>query len=169
MRRSNAKKSAILTDTPERERAALAAERKKKLGPVKRALKIPIVEAEPEEMTEDADDLTPNPEEAIQFQDKEAEHDYVRVGYAGKYKERHYVGLITQPKDGEDDFEVKFLCKLAKHVLSRCCVEPYTQEIVSVEASSILGVLPQPTSTDTTKRRRGIMQFDVNLNGYNMH
>ena len=67
MRRSNAKKSAILTDTPERERAALAAERKKKLGPVKRALNIAIVEAEPEEVTEDAE-LTPNPEESIQFQ-----------------------------------------------------------------------------------------------------
>ena len=169
MRRSNAKKSAILTDTPERERAVLAAERKKKLGPVKRALNIAIVEAEPEEVTEDAE-LTPNPEEAIQFQDKEPEPgDYVLVEYAGKDKKRHYIGLITQPKDGEDDFEVKFLRKSAKHVLSCCFVEPYTQEIVSVEASSILGVLSQPTSTNTTKRRRGIMQFDVNLNGYNMH
>ena len=54
---------------------------------MKRALNIPIVEAEPEEVTEDAE-LTPNPEEAIQFQDKEPEPgDYVLVEYAGKDKE----------------------------------------------------------------------------------
>ena len=55
MRRGIATKSAILTDTSERERAALAAERKKKLGLVKRAINIPIVEAEPEEVTEYAE------------------------------------------------------------------------------------------------------------------
>ena len=75
---------------------------------MKRALNIPIVEAEPEEVTEDVE-LTPNPEEAIQFQDKEPEPgDYVLVEYAGKDKKRHCIGLITRPKDGEDDFEVNF-------------------------------------------------------------
>ena len=77
---------------------------------------------------------------------------------------RHYIGLITQPKDDEEDVEVKFLRKSAKQ--SCCVVEPYTQDIVDVEASSILGVLPQPTSTNTRKSRRGIMQLDNNLNVY---
>jgi len=53
----------------------------------------------------------------------------------------------------------------AKHVMSCCFVEPYTEEINYVDESSMLGVLPHPTSTNTTKRRREIMQFDNNLNG----
>ena len=158
-RRGKAKKSTILTDTPERDRAVLAAEGKKKLGPVKRTLNLFNAEPEPEEVVEDEE----------RFQNKIPEPgDYVLVEYEGKYKKRHYIGVITQPKDEEGDFEVKFLRKSAKHVMSCCFVEPYTEEINSVEESSILGVLPHPTSTNTTKRRRGIMQFDINLNDYNM-
>ena len=168
--RCKARKSAILTDTPERERAALAAERKKKnLASVKRALNLPNAEAElePEEVVEDEERA--NPEEPIKFQDKDPEPgDYILVEYAGKDKKRHYIGLITQPKDEEGDFEVKFLRKSTKHVKSCCFVEPYTEEINSVEESSILGILPHPTSTSTTKRRRGIMEFDINLISYNM-
>jgi len=90
------------------------------------------------------------------------------VEYAGKDKKCHYIGLITQPKDEEDDFQVEFLRKSAKHVMFCCFVEPDKEEINSVEESSVLGVLPHPTNTNTTKRRRGIVQFSINLNGYNV-
>ncbi len=60
-----------------------------------------------------------NPEEAIiQFQDKEPEPgDYVLVEYAGKDKERDYIGFITQPKDEEDDFEVSSVLSV-EHAIS---------------------------------------------------
>ena len=60
-----------------------------------------------------------NPEEAIiQFQDKEPEPgDYVLVEYAGKDKERDYIGFITQPKDEEDDFEVSSVLSVEHAIL----------------------------------------------------
>lgn len=94
-----AKKCAILTDTPERGRAALAAEGKKnKSSHVKRALILENaeaeVESEPGEVVEH--DERENPEEPIKFQDKDPEPgDYVLVEYEGKSKKRHYIGLIT--------------------------------------------------------------------------
>ena len=131
---------------------------------MKRTLHLPNAEAEPEpgEVVEDGERT--NSEEPIKFQDKDPEpRDYILVKYAGKDKKRHYIGFITSPKGEEGDFEVKFLCKSAKHVMTCCFVEIYTEEINYVEKSTNLAVLPHPTSTNTTKRRRGIMQFDINL------
>ncbi|KAK2158660.1 hypothetical protein LSH36_166g06012 [Paralvinella palmiformis] len=82
IRRGKARKSTILTNTPERERAALAAEgkKKKKSGPVKHTLTFSNAEAEldPEEVVEDEERT--NPEEPIKFQDNDPEPgDYVLV------------------------------------------------------------------------------------------
>jgi len=83
-------------ETPERERAALAAEEKKKSGPVKRTLHLPSAEAEPEpgEVVEDGERT--NSEEPIKFQNKDPDRmDYVLVESAGKDRKRHYIGFIT--------------------------------------------------------------------------
>ena len=73
-RRGKAKKSTVLTDTPERQRSALAADgkKKKKSGPVKRILTFPNAEAEPE------------PEEVME--------DEKRTKYARNDKKHHYIG-----------------------------------------------------------------------------
>ncbi|KAK2159065.1 hypothetical protein LSH36_159g04014 [Paralvinella palmiformis] len=82
-------------------------EKMKKSGQVKCTLTLANAEAEldPEEVVEDEERT--NPEEPIKFQDKDPQPgDYVLVEYAGKDKKCHYIGLITQAKDEEGDFEV---------------------------------------------------------------
>ena len=96
------------------------------------------VEPEPEDVVEDEERV--DLEEPIKFQNRHPEPgDYVLVEYAGKEKKRHYIRLITQAKDEEGDFEVKFLRKSAKHVMSCCFVEPYTEEINSGEGNQFWG------------------------------
>lgn len=130
----------------------------------------PIIQDDGDE-TLSSDGEETESQNAVRFVDKTAQPgDYVLVEYLIRGKKHHYVGVVTQPKDDDGDFEVKFLRKSTKHVLSCCFVEPTTQEIVSVEETSIVGVLPGPsaTETNTTKRRKGILQFDFSFSDYNM-
>ena len=50
--------------------------------------------------------------------------------------------------------------------MSYAFVEPMHEEINSVVADSILGVLPKPVH-QSTKRQQGIIHFGVNFEGFN--
>ena len=55
----------------------------------------------------------------------------------------------------------------SRYKMSYTFVEPIHEEINSVVADSILGVLPKPVH-QSTKRRQGIIKFCVNFEGFNM-
>ena len=140
-------KSTIITDTPEREWAALATEgkNKKKSRPVKYILHRPSAEAEPEpgEVVEDGERT--NSEEPIKFQDKDLEQ---RIMFLSRVQEKTR-SVITSDSSLSQKRKValksNFACKSATHVMSCCFVEPYTEEINYVEKASIMGVQPHPT------------------------
>ena len=103
---------------------------------------------------------------SLLFQEKDPEvGDYVLVEYVRKRKV-HYVGIVTQTNDDEGDYEIQFLKKSTKHTKILAFVEPEQEEITSVAADLVLGILPRPMQ-QTTKRLQGITQFGVNFDGYN--
>ena len=69
--------------------------------------------------------------------------DFVLVKFARKNGIVDYVGIIKADKDEDGDCEVQFLRRSARHKMSYAFVEPIQKEINSVEAESILGVLPK--------------------------
>ncbi|XP_064606151.1 uncharacterized protein LOC135471033 [Liolophura sinensis] len=161
-------KSTIITDTPERER--IIAEKTPKTGKkVSRGLFEDDEETETESMDSyDSSSPEQSDDSDIVFQEKDPDPgDYVLVKYARKSRVVHYIGVIKQPKDRDGDYEVQFLRRSTRHTTAFAFVEPLVEDISSVESDSVLGVLPVPIK-QTTKRLQGIIQFNVNFDGYNI-
>ena len=89
---------------------------------------------------------------------------FVLVVYKGKRKV-HFVGEVIKEKD-EGDIEVKFLRKRTK--VPNGFVEPDVEDIHSVPVGSVVLILPQPSTSGSTRRATAIKKFATDFSSYEM-
>ena len=90
---------------------------------------------------------------------------FVLVVYKGKRKV-HFVGEVIEEKDEEGDIEVKFLRKHTK--VPNGFVEPDVEDIHSVSVGSVVLILPQPSTSGSTRRATAIKKFATDFSSYEM-
>ena len=75
----------------------------------------------------------------------------------------HFVGEVVKEED-EGDIEVKFLRKHSK--IPNGFVEPDIEDIYSVPVRSVVLILPQPSTSGSTRRATAIKKFTTDFSSY---
>ena len=166
-------KSAIITDSP------VISKEKSINKPVSRkaksAKKMLINTSSSESETESYCTSSSDVESSSDFSDLSADDqsmlcepkqgNFVLVVYKGKRKV-HFVGEVIKEKDQEGDIEVKFLRKHTK--VPNGFVEPDVEDIHSVPVGSVVLILPQPSTSGSTRRATAIKKFATVFSSYEM-
>ena len=81
-----------------------------------------------------------------------------------KGKKSAFVGEVVKEEDEEGDIEVKFLRKHSK--IPNGFVEPDIEDICSVPVRSVVLILPQPSSSGSTRRATAIKKSTTDFSSY---
>ncbi|XP_067940202.1 WASH complex subunit 2-like [Watersipora subatra] len=168
-KRWSSQKTAILTDTPEKERKEQ--EQTDRLNKTKKQPKRRPKRKEPESSSEDdeqsgvavldTDSDSPSEEETQEpdVPDVVVKGAFVVVKYQGKRSTIGYVGMVVGKDDG--DWKVDFYKKTPQGTFSK----PLQPDISPVETEQIVRVLGAPLSTGTTVRTLRCVIFGNKLDG----
>ena len=167
-------KSAIITDTPEKENIL---SRRKKL-PAKRQKRTVSSSSESEisvhlvSDSESGDDSRMSGISKIPCNPTPTQHQ-LEIGdfaiikvYSAEGKYRNFIGKICDGPDEDGDYEVNFMRQSQK--IRDGFQFPEEIDAASISLQDIIQVLPQPSSVAATKRLCGIFKFGADLSPYGL-
>ena len=180
-KRSNRRKvkTAKLTSTPEKAKVALYQRKQKRKASqpaakreFKRATQLNAAVSQLQESSSDDSSISELGDELANT--SSVEEPDVDIVEAGRYvivkvfsvdgNFRHFVGLLLNGPDEEDDYEIKFL-KRSKQIKNGF-VFPDVDDLATAIKSDIVQILSPPSSAAATKHLANALKFDINLARY---